>query len=63
MKYIQRIQGAIAITKVSDISNVLRMLVGNPDIIIKNSTLTNVYAHRYHEIISVRRRLQKDFGI
>lgn len=62
IKYIKKIDGAIVISDLLDIRRIVKELVENPNQLFERAKLTYSYAQSFHDINSVRQRLQKDFS-
>lgn len=61
IKYLEDIEGAIVITNLTDIREVINDTIENPGRIVSNAILLRKYAMENHDISKVRNKLQRDF--
>lgn len=61
VEYLKRIEGAIVITDLTKIREVLEGVLRNSDSVVDKAKILNVYAREHHDINGVRNKLKRDF--
>ena len=61
INYFKKVDGAITVTNTRCLTDILADLVKSPSKIYDNALLCNAYAKKYHDINTVRERINSDF--
>lgn len=61
IEYLKGVDGATVITDDKDIPDILRLIADNPQQLIDAALKTNEFAKKYHDIKSVRSRIESEF--